>query len=52
LLQTCVKALKLSATPENMQKKEAHPFHVLVSSPWQGKSRWKDELRRQMSMIT
>ena len=52
LLQTCVKALKLSATPENMQRKEAHPFHVLVSSPRQGKSRWKDELRRQMSKIT
>ena len=44
LLQTCVEALKLSATPENMQKKEAHPFHVLVSSPRQGKSRWLDEL--------
>ena len=44
LLQTCVEALKLSATPENRDKKEAHPFHVLVSSPRQGKSRWLDEL--------
>ena len=43
LPQMCVEALKLSMMPEKRDRKEAHPFHVLVASPRQGKSRWLDE---------
>ena len=44
LLQECVEALKVSMMAQNLHNKEAHPFHVLVSSPRQGKTRWLDEL--------